>query len=132
MARRAIFADDLTDTEITGDVYGVTVKLSVVKLDAQGNPEDGQTPTDYDAEWELSTNSTAAVTALVENADLVDFMLRLRNAVSLAVADSATIRAWAMKEHPEFKVPERGRIPVEVTAAYRREVIAKMDAPDAK
>lgn len=131
MPRRSIWSDSLTDKEIDGQLYNVKVTLQLAPADNDGKFDETQVDT-FMAEWDLGGNSAEAVKSLVAHADLVDFMLRLRNQVSLATADSSVIRAWAKSAHPEFKVPERGRIPAEVTAAYRREVVAKVAASDAK
>lgn len=132
MARKYIFADDITGKEVEGGLFRADMTLSITALTDEGEPmmdEDGK-PQVFTAEWEVSGNTSAALQSLVADSDVVSLILRLRPLVSLATADSSVIRAWAKAAHPELTVPDRGRVPAEITALYRREVVAKVNTSD--
>lgn len=135
MPRRYIWSDSLTSREIDGQLFTAKMSVEFQAVDDQGNAEKDAKPTAYAAEWDVAENTAQAIQALIENDDLVTFILRLRNMVSLA-ADPEIVRKWALeqtnadgsKRYPALK--ERGRVPADITAAYRREVTTKTNAAD--
>lgn len=124
MARRTIVVDDLTDQEIDGvSSYVVT---GTVSINVAGS-EDIKT---YDVSWEVAGNTAESFRDLFEHNDLATFIGRLRPLVKVNTVDSDVVRKWVKANHPEIQVAERGRLGAEIMALYRREGIAKSDAPD--
>lgn len=121
MPRRLIWSDSLTLKEIDGALYRTDVTVSFTPLDNDGEPVKGSEPKTITAVWDSGENMVDAMTDLVEGSDLAAFIIRTRSLVSLA-ADPEVVRKWAQSTHPELKVPDRGRLPADVYALYRREV----------
>lgn len=130
MARRYVVVDDLTDTEIEGEstLLMITVQPMTV-ISAKGKPDEFQPDGDaISSTWELSKYTADSLTDFVSMSDLADFVVRMRPLVKLAAGDSEVIRKWVKDAHPEIKVGDKGRIPAEIQALYRREVIQRSDA----
>jgi hypothetical protein len=126
MARKTIIADDLTDVEIDAK-DGVSATVSATFVPAEGEP------IELEVSWDLTNYTAQSLIALIESSDLAGFISDMRPLVKLAGtenSDSEIIRRWVKEAHPEIKVGEKGRIPAEVRALYRREVSARTDAGD--
>lgn len=117
MARKTIIVDDLTDAEIdAGEEQSIKLVLTV------GKPDDNVVTT---AEWEVSKFTVGCLESLLTG-DLADFIVQMRPLVKVTVS-TETIREWVKKTHPEITVNDRGRLPAEIPALYRREVIQKLN-----
>jgi hypothetical protein len=129
MARKYIVVDDLTGNEIEGNSVAIRITVQEISLDALGVAT--VIPgTEVASEWELTDYTAGAVQDFVGTGDLPDFIVRMRPMVKLASAETEIIRKWAKEKHPEMKVEARGRIPAEVQALYRREVVQRTEAGD--
>ena len=125
MARRTILADDLTDTEIDGTGVSASVALTLIRH--------GEDPIEVKVDWDLSNYTAEALYALVSSADLAGFVSDMRPLVKTAgteQTDSEIIRKWYREAHPEGKIGDKGRIPAEIRAMYRREIVGKTEAGD--
>ncbi len=128
MARREIIADDLTDVEIDGDAVTASVTLSILRK--------GADPISLAVDWDLSNYSAESFYALIETGDLAGFIADMRPMIKMAGTDNATdsevIRKWFREAHPDEKIGDKGRIPAEIRARYRREVTTRTEAGDSK
>jgi hypothetical protein len=125
MAKREIYADDLTGAEIDDPRFMVAIDMVITPVGSKPHAPIKVT-------WDLSLNTTEAITNLIEHSDIADFILRMRPLVKLATPDYSVIRKWAKEAHPEITIGEKGRVPADVLALYRREVVTRVSAPDAK
>ena len=125
MGKRYVITDDLTDQEIDG--VSTRVRLVLDYLDDKDEivREEASIPLD------VSANSVESLKALVLSNDAVTFITRMRPLLTVnGNSDNEVVRKWAREAHPELGIKERGRIPAEVTALYRREVTARINAED--
>lgn len=121
MGQRIIYTDDLTDREITADAATFHVWLTLEISEATDDAAKVEFKTDR---LDVSALTAESLQILVEKHDLAGMIAALRPVVSGKVnADSEKIRAWVKDKHPEITVKERGALPVEAMAAYRREVL---------
>lgn len=120
MARKTIIVDDLTDAEIDDEPVVIDITL---KITPPGNDVEAL---EFASEWETGDNTAESLRALVEFADLATFVSRMRTVIKLT-ADPDTVRKWAREKHPELNIQTRGRVPAEVMALYRREVVQKLN-----
>lgn len=126
MAKKQIIVDDLTDAEIDQDAVRFTAKISLALI--ASNAEDQ--PEEFTAEWDLAQLTADAFRTLVDGSDLATFITRLRPLVKINAPDSDVVRKWIQTNHPELKLKDRGRIPADMMALYRRESQAKSQAED--
>lgn len=125
MAKREIYADDLTGREIEDGHFDAILSLGICK-------HGGSMPTPVTVTWDLGMHTAESLENFVKNSDLADFIVRMRPMVKIATPDLDVIRKWVKSAHPEIMVGDRGRMPAEVMALYRREVVNPVSAADAR
>lgn len=130
MGKRQISFDDFTNAEIMSTVFSLKLTLELTGKD----DETGElvTLTASPDEFDVTQTLGEAFYALVANADLASFIGRTRGMVKVTSAetDSATIRKWAKNHTPPITVNERGQIPADVLAQYKREIADRAAAAD--
>lgn len=129
MATRTITVDDLTRGEIESRIWNVDITLTA-------RPADGKPVTDDDeinlpeggtssVTWELSERTADAVIGLIAESNLADFVIAMRPMVKVTALDAEAVRKWARDHKPPIEIKSHGRIPAEIAAQYRREVVSK-------
>lgn len=126
MGTRTITTDDFTSAEIEGPVCSLTLTASFTRPNEDGEMETIEVSGKYDV-TELIGNT---MVLLVDTADLATVIARTRGMVKVTALDPDVIRKWAANHEPKIELNARGRIPAEVQAQYRREVIEKATAGD--
>lgn len=129
MASRTITVDDLTRGEIESRIWNVTITMTVEPADggAVAEDEDINLPADGKAEvtWELSERTADAVIGLIAESDLAQFVIAMKPLVKVTALDASVVRKWFRETYPKEVIKDHGRIPAEIAARYRREVVSK-------
>lgn len=120
--------DDMTSREIEGKAYSLTINVTYTEV---GSADTGDEIVS-EGTYEVSYKTARAFIDLANDADLAAFVIEMRPYLKLNSADPEVVRKWARTAHPELNINERGRIPSEVMALYRREVVQKANAADSR
>lgn len=119
MATRTITVDDLSGKE-TLTAKPVTVTMSYTGKDEKGKDKE----VTVSAEFDLSVDSVNALTEWIAEGDTRSMSMLIPRRTKVTPngdSESEAVRAWA-KAQPEFadKVKDKGRLPDDVTDAYKK------------